>query len=378
MTGYFPAESVKLIFSGNDFFKTLESFIDNAKETIHFQIYIFEEDETGKQIAEALLRAANRGVEIYLLVDAYGSKDLSIDFIKKIQQGAIKFRFFSPLFSKESIYWGRRLHHKVVVIDKTVSMVGGINIGDRYRGSETAPAWLDYAALIKGDVCLELHNLCSALFEKKRFRQAEQVTVLKEKETGTPLVRFSKNDWIKGQNEIHKRALYSFRNAKRTIVIISSYFLPGYSYRRALKNARKRGVNVKVILAGQSDMRFLLYAEKHLYRFLCRQGIEICEWTDSVLHGKAIMVDQEWVSIGSYNLNYLSRYWSIELNTEVKDVDFINEFSNHLDLIVASRCILVDANQMRTFGLFAKIRNAVAYFIYRIMMKIFFSKKHKH
>lgn len=377
MTDYTPAESVKLIHSGNDFFETLEESIDNAKEIIHFQTYIFEEDETGKQIADALIRASQRGVNIYLLVDAYGSKDLSMDFIKKIQQGNIQFRYFSPLFSKESVYIGRRLHHKVVVIDKNSAIVGGINIGDRYHGSDSNPAWLDYAALIKGDVCLELHNLCSALFEKRMFRQSEKV-FLKENETGTPLVRFSRNDWIIGQNEIHKRAIYSFKNAKKTIIIISSYFLPGYSYRRALKNASRRGVNVKVILAGQSDMRFLLYAEKHLYRFLCKHGIEICEWTDSVLHGKAIMVDHEWVSIGSYNLNYLSRYWSIELNAEVKDTVFINEFSNHLDLIASSRCVFIDADKIRLSGFFEKIRNAISYYLYKIIMKLFFSKKHKH
>lgn len=377
MTDYSQAESVKLVLSGKDFFETLEKSIDNAREIIHFQTYIFEEDETGRQIADALIRASDRGVKIFLLVDAYGSKDLSIEFIKKIQQGAIQFRFFSPLFSKESIYLGRRLHHKVVVIDKAISIVGGINIGDRYRGSDDNPAWLDYAALIKGDVCLELHGLCSALFEKRRFRQSEKVAI-EEKEEGVSLVRFSKNDWIRGQNEIHKRALYSFRNSKKTIIIISSYFLPGYSYRRALKNARKRGVNVKVILAGQSDMRFLLYAEKHLYRFLCKHGIEICEWTDSVLHGKAIMVDHEWVSVGSYNLNYLSRYWSIELNAEVKDAVFIDEFSIHLDLIASSKCAFIDADKMLTIGFFEKVRNAVSYYLYRIVMKLFFSKKHKH
>ena len=133
MTEYSPAESVKLIFSGNDFFETLETYIDNAKEIIHFQIYIFEEDETGSKIADALMRASKRGVAIFLLVDAYGSKDLSIEFIKKLQEGNIQFRFFSPLFSKESIYMGRRLHHKVIVIDKTIAIVGGINIGDKHH-----------------------------------------------------------------------------------------------------------------------------------------------------------------------------------------------------------------------------------------------------
>ena len=112
--------------------------------------------------------------------------------------------------------------------------------------------------------------------------------------------------------------------------------------------------------------------------FLCRNGIEICEWTDSVLHGKAIMIDQEWVSIGSYNLNYISRYWSIELNAEVKDAGFINEFSDHLDLIASSKCILVDKDKVQSLGLFEKIRNAISYYLYRMVMKIFFSKKHKH
>lgn len=377
MTDYTPAESVKLIYSGNDFFETLENSIDKAKEIIHFQTYIFEEDETGKQIADTLIRASKRGIKIYLLVDAYGSKDLSIEFIKKIQEAGVLFRFFSPLFSKESIYLGRRLHHKVVVIDNTISIVGGINIGDRYRGTDIAPAWLDYAALIKGDVCSELHHLCTALFEKRRLNKKKKVLVNKN-EAIAPLVRFSKNDWIRGKNEIHKSSIYSFKNAKKTIVIISSYFLPGYSYRRALKNARKRGVNVKVILAGQSDMRFLLYAEKYLYSFLCKHGIEICEWTDSVLHGKAMMVDNEWVSIGSYNLNYLSKYWSIELNAEVKDKAFINEFSDHLDLIASSKCFLVDADKIQSSNFFEKIRNAISYFLYKIIMKLFFSKKHKH
>lgn len=377
MTDYSPTECVKIIFSGNDFFETLENYIDNAKEIIHFQTYIFEEDEIGNQIAESLIRASNRGVKIYLLVDAYGSKNLSIDFIKKIEQGAIHFRFFSPLFSNESIYLGRRLHHKVVVIDKTISIVGGINIGDRYRGSDTVPAWLDYAAVVKGAVCLELHNLCIDLFEKRRLAKHKK-GILNEQEKGNSIVRFSRNDWVRGQNEIHKRAIESFKNSKKTIVIISSYFLPGYSYKRALKNASKRGVKVKVILAGKSDLPFLLFAEKHLYGFLIKNGIEICEWGDSVLHGKALMVDNEWVSIGSYNLNYLSRYWSIELNVEIKDVDFINEFSSHIDTIASSKCVLIDANKMQSFGLFAKIRNAFAYFIYKIMIKIFFAKKYKH
>lgn len=378
MNSYFPAKSVKLIFSGNDFFQTLERHIDSAQEVIHLQTYIFEEDATGQQVLEALISAAKRGVKIFLLLDAYGSKGISTQFINKIQKAAIQFRFFSPIFSGESIYVGRRLHHKIVVIDKVVAIVGGINIGDRYQGGKNVPAWLDYAVLVKGQGCEKLHDLCVAFFEKKRIKKISKVNVLFGNENTSPLVRFSRNDWIKGKNEIYKNVLRAFSHSEKTIVIISSYFLPGYIFRQAIKNARKRGVNVKVILAGKSDLPFLLYAEKHLYDFLIRNGVEIYEWSSSIMHGKAVMVDEKWVTIGSYNFNYLSRYWSIELNAEIKDVDFAAIFSEHTKQITINDCIKIDShNRLHTSGLFSKIRNGLAYHFYRIIMKIFLPKKHR-
>ncbi len=381
MTAYSQAKAVKLIFSGDDFFRTLEHSIDAAKEVIHFQTYIFEQDKIGNRIADSLIRAANRGVDVFLLVDAYGSKGLSIDFIKKIQAGGINFRFFSPLFSKESIYMGRRLHHKVVVVDRFAAIVGGINVGDRYHGSDKEPAWLDYAALIEGDLCSGLSDLCSVIYEKDRSRknndQQENEPDNQKDEEGVCLVRFTRNDWVRRRSEIDKSAFRAILTAKISIVIISSYFLPGYSYRRALKRARKRGVSVKVVVAGKSDMPFLLYAEKHMYGFFARKGIEIYEWNDSVLHGKAMMADNEWVSIGSYNLNYLSRYWSIELNAEIKDKDLAKAFDAHLNEIVSGTCTKIDSKVIKELGFFPRFRNMLAYYIYRSVMKIFFSRKYR-
>jgi cardiolipin synthase len=375
MINYFPAESIKLIFSGNDFFQTLEKVIDDAKEIIHFQTYIFEEDSTGTQIVNALIRAAKRNVKIFVLVDAYGSKELSIEFIRMIQENGIHFRFFSPLFSSESIYLGRRLHHKVIVIDKTISIVGGINIGDKYHGKSNMIAWLDYAVLIKGEMCTHLHNLCEALYKKKILKRLKKVEVSDRNGDKQSVVRFTRNDWIRGENEIYKSCLQSLTHAKKTIVIIASYFLPGYIYRRALKEARKRGVEIKVILAGKSDLPVLLYAEKYLYSFFVKNGIEIYEWPNSVMHGKAIIVDDEWVTIGSYNLNYLSHYRSIELNVEVKDVDFANSFLDHIEEITTRDCVKIDPNDvLYSLNIFSKTINAVSYYFYRAVMKIFLPK----
>ena len=135
MNSYEKAESVQLVFSGDNYFEILQQIIAGAKNVIHLQTYIFEEDKTGHEVAESLKNAAKRGVKIYLLADAFGSKNLSKNFIVQMKNAGIQFRFFSPLFSSEGIRFGRRLHHKIVVADKCVALVGGINITDKYHGS---------------------------------------------------------------------------------------------------------------------------------------------------------------------------------------------------------------------------------------------------
>src|ERR1051326_2059019 len=153
---YVHAESVKLVFSGKNYFEMLEKIIDEAKETIHLQTYIFENDNTGKKIADALIRASRREVKVFVLADAFGSNSLPRKFIDNLRKEKINFRFFSPLFSSEGIFFGRRLHHKIVVADKHIALVGGINIADKYYGTQNENAWFDHAVLVKGKACVWL------------------------------------------------------------------------------------------------------------------------------------------------------------------------------------------------------------------------------
>src|SRR5688572_7500810 len=132
MDRYIKADKVELVYSGEQFFKVCCELIDSAKQEIHLQTYILAEDETGKKIVNALLAASKRGVKITMLVDGYGSKELSNKFIQSIVNAGIQFRFFGPLFSSESISRVRRLHHKILLIDKNDMLIGGINIGDHY------------------------------------------------------------------------------------------------------------------------------------------------------------------------------------------------------------------------------------------------------
>src|SRR5450432_601349 len=115
-SSYCALNKVKLIRGGKAYFELLEKIIGEAKDTIHLQVYIYDEDDTGRKIAEALIAAAKRNVKVYLMADGYGSQSISADFIRQLNLGGINFRFFEPLFKSDNFYFGRRLHHKIVVV----------------------------------------------------------------------------------------------------------------------------------------------------------------------------------------------------------------------------------------------------------------------
>lgn len=371
MKNYREAKEIKLVYSGEDYFNVLEEMIDNSREILHLQTYIFQSDETGLRIVAALKRAAARKVKIFMLVDAYGSYPFSKDTATQLTESGINFRLYSPLFSSESVFFGRRLHHKIIVADREVSLTGGINIADKYSGKNQENAWLDYAILCKGEVCEYLHLLCDSFYTKgsssllKKFEAKKVDSSVHEK----MLVRFRRNDWIKGKNEIHKSYVEAIINSKKCITIVASYFLPGRTFRNLLKEAANRGVKINIILAGQSDIPSLRLAEHFMYEFYLKNRINIYEWTNSVMHGKAMVVDDEWATIGSYNLNFLSHYVSIELNTDTTDPEFVKTFTSHLHNIIQNNCERIDQQKLpQTNNLFQRFKMWVAYRFYKSLM----------
>src|SRR5450432_1874767 len=159
-SSYCALNKVKLIRGGKAYFELLEKIIGQAKDTIHLQVYIYDEDDTGRKIAEALIAAAKRKVKVYLMADGYASQSLSTAFIQRLSEGGVNFRFFEPLFKSNSFYLGRRLHHKIIVVDTDIAMVGGINISNNYNDLPGKPAWLDFALFAEGNIVKELCVLC--------------------------------------------------------------------------------------------------------------------------------------------------------------------------------------------------------------------------
>jgi cardiolipin synthase A/B len=373
----------ELIKSGSPFFQRLLQLIDDATDVIHIQTYIFGDDETGHSVAAALKRAAARGVRVFLLADGYAS-DLSKSFIREMRSSGIRFRYFEPIFRSSHFYFGRRLHHKVIVIDGEKALVGGINLADRYNDMPTERAWMDMALEVNGSVALELQQICVELWRKKTIstllkRKAPALMHEAQAKADDCLVRVRRNDWVMAKEQIWRSYAGLFRRSEQEIIIMCSYFLPGRVYQKILKKAVERGVKVKVILAGQSDVKIAKNAERYLYRWMLRNGVQVYEFQPTVLHAKVAVIDGLWLTVGSYNINDISAYASIELNLEVRDARLGKELRTTLNDIIAKDCIAITKEKAVHLFSWAHIKQLLSFYFIRVVLKMttFYFKRHE-
>lgn len=360
---YTDHNKVELVRGGSDYFDLLIKMIDKAKDSVHLQVYIFNDDETGKQVASALERAAGRGVPVYVLVDGYASQSLPKEFIMKIRASGVKFRFFEPVLKSPNFYFGRRLHHKVVVTDAMHVMVGGINIANRYNDMPGGKAWMDWGIYAEGQVAADLFHICVELYGKGRTKNNSRppdfklpASLLNEH----CLVRVRRNDWVRKRNEISGSYFEMFNRASDEITIMSSYFLPGRIMRKKIESASKRGVKIRLVLAGDSDIMITKYAEKYIYQWIFKNKIRLYEYQGNVLHGKLSIYDNKWVTVGSYNVNFISAYASIELNLDIANEHFAKTVKHTIDNIIKDDCFEILEDQTR-YNFFQRIIYRASY-----------------
>jgi cardiolipin synthase len=332
---FLSGHDVTLVHSGREFFDLLVQLIDASEHSINFQTYIFDDDTTGNSIANALIRAATRGVQVSLLVDGVGSYSLGESFVNRLISAGIDFRFFSKLPWQGITQAGRRLHHKVVVFDQSSALIGGINIADKYN-DVNEKAWLDYAVLVKGPIVKHADAICKQI-SSRRFYKYPQEKAERFDDRGIK-ARLMQNDWFRRKNEIsaaYKRAL---KEAKEEIIIVASYFIPSPRLLKILLMSAKRGRKIKIVLSGQSDVALMRAAMYYLYRKLLLNNARIFEYKAAVLHAKVCIIDRRKVSIGSFNINHLSEFLSVELNVDILDAPFAERFSDELSLLMQNDC----------------------------------------
>lgn len=333
----------RIVRSGESYFNLLEQMIRNAKTNIHIQFYIIEPDETGNFIFNLLEEKAKEQIEVFVMIDGFGSQNISTRFINHYQKKGIYIKIFNPIHSRNRLHLGRRLHHKIVVIDGEMALIGGINISDKYNSIDQMVPWLDFAIFFQGLACKQVERYCEELWEKG-YSNLKSLNHWNPKDEIENKIKISlrNNDWLYHHNEISESYLRLFRNSEKEIIIIGSYFIPGRTIRRMIKKTAQRGVKIKLIVAGKSDVRISKNAERWLYDWLIRHQVEIYEYQTSILHGKLAIADQKWLTLGSYNLNDISTYSSLEMNVDIHDnftakalhdvlIEMINNESIHVN-----------------------------------------------
>jgi cardiolipin synthase A/B len=338
---------IELLRNGEAYFPALISAIDEAQHEVHLQTYIYEVDTAGKAVGEALKRAAQRGAGVYLLLDGFGSKDMPKSYVHDLQEAGVQVMFYRPKISPWTLKRSRlrRLHRKIAVVDGRRAFVGGINIIDDYNAPDKEPPRIDYAASIEGDLVPQIRASARGLWRRIAWSHLRTVDARTVPAHRPSLPREMQAAYVMRDNLLHRKDiehayLKAIKSAKAEILIANAYFVPGKRFRTALIDAAKRGVRVRLLLQGRMEY-FLMFATHAFYAEFLKNGIEIYEYRKSFMHSKVAVIDQQWATVGSSNIDPFSLLLAREANIIVLDKDYAQELSQDIE-----RCIMDGSEQV--------------------------------
>ncbi len=382
---YVPGNRLTLLTNGEQYFPALVEAIDRAREEIFLETYIFADDETGSLVADALARAAARGVRVRLLVDGFGARDFAPRFGDMLGRAGAEVLVFRPLKNPWRLRRGRlrRMHRKLACIDGRVGFVGGINIVDDFDTPGPTPPRYDYAVRIEGPLAPRLREVAVRLWSQvswatfgRRWRAlrlmatrvldgaAHRAAAGGDGQRAALVVR----DSLHHRSDIEDAYLALIGAAHDEIVIASAYFLPGRRFRQALVQAAARGVRVVLLLQGRVEYALLHYASQALYGALLEAGVQIFEYHRSFLHAKVAVFDCCTACVGSSNIDPFSLLLAREANVFVDDADFGRELRASLDEAIRRGAHPLPPQAWKRLPIWSRMRIWIAYGIARLLI----------
>ena len=303
--------------NGNEAFAAMLAAIDAARGSVRLETYIFSGGEPGNQFLEALVRAQRRGVPVYVVVDAWGSQDLSDSYWEPLRKVGGEFRWFNEQTHRGFMF---RDHRKLLVCDEHSAFVGGFNLAPEYVGDGVTRGWCDVGLHITGPLAIRLADSFDKMFTRAELRHRAFMRVMK---TGAHArLAHPDGDLLmsgpgRGFSTLKRALRTDLRNARR-VQIMAAYFLPTWKLRRSLQLVVRRGGQVQLILPSQSDVPLAQLASRRLYRPLLAAGVEIYEYQPQILHAKLILMD-DVTYVGSANLDTRSLHINYELSLRLKN-----------------------------------------------------------
>ena len=373
---------ITLLRNGAAYFPAIESAFDRARHEIHLQTYIYENDATGRRIADALVRAARRGVSVHVLIDGYGSKDLPRSLLHELRARGVQVQVYGPeispwTFKRERL---RRMHRKLVVVDREIAFVGGINVIDDRTGTGDHAPRHDYAVAVEGPLVDVIRQAARRLWARLAWRSLRKTTLRdhdRDREpppssftAGSMRAAFLLRDNFRHRRDIEVAYLLAISQARSEIVLAHAYFLPGVNIRRALVAAAARGVRVVLLLQGKVEHFLEHHASRALYGSLLDAGVEIHEYRKTFLHAKVAVVDARWATVGSSNLDPFSLLLSREANVVVDDEAFGAALAHSLKQTLATGGRQILPEHWKQQPIASRLLNWTCYGLLRLSMAI--------
>lgn len=336
-----PGHDIRLLENGEEFFPRAFDAIRAAKSEVLIETFILFEDAVGTQLQAAVIAAAQRGVRVELTVDAFGSPDLSDRFVSEMTAAGVVLHIFDPrpkLLGFRTNMW-RRLHRKLMVVDRERAFVGGINFSFDHMAESGPLAKQDYAVEITGPVVEDIRLFMeSSIRGTPAPRTPRKLRKQAMPESDECWIMFVTRDNDNRPTDIEQQYRLAVRAAKHEVVIANAYFFPGFRMMRELRLAARRGVRVCLIMQGQPDTPMAKWAPRLIYRYLLKAGVEIHEYYERPLHGKVAVADSQWSTVGSSNLDPLSLSFNLESNVFISDRRFNRYLRERLGVLMENHC----------------------------------------
>ena len=379
MERFTTGNAITLLRSGAEFFPALIEAIDAAETEVWLETYIFADDVSGRAVAAAMVGAAQRGVAVRVLVDGWGARlYLTPALAQLLAAGGVRLMKYRPEVApwQFRLHRLRRLHRKVCHVDGRVAFVGGINLIDDMNTPRHKPPRVDFAVRVEGPMLAEIVMTMQRLWALVELTQFDRSDVplfpvpIPTRAAGSQSASFAIRDNLGHRRDIEAAYLSAIRMASKEILIATAYFFPGTQFRRALTAAAARGVKVTLLLQARVEYRLLHYAARALYGQLLAAGVNIEEYHRSFLHAKVAVVDQQWATVGSSNIDPYSLLMAREANVFVRDPHFADQLRQELLQMVGDGAVRMVPKRWAGRSNAEKALTWIAYGIVRIGMGV--------
>ena len=377
---FLPQNNITLLETGLAYFPALITAFDAAQHEIHYETYIFADDEIGNAVAAALIRSAVRGVRVRVVTDWFGtghrqSAHLGIGFA----EAGVRYRVFNAWFKRGVT----RTHRKIAVIDREIAFVGGINTNDDWLcdydpGKRLpAPRW-DFAVQVAGPLVSQIHREAQAQWARvghlgliKRFDLLREMRRPPQPGIEQPMqAAFVVRDNWRNRRTIQRAYLQALGRARHSVLLANPYFAPGRKFREALAMAAQRGVDVRLLI-GVGEIKLQDAVARSFYPKLLASGVRVIEYRKTQLHAKVAVIDDDWSTVGSSNCDGLSLFLNQEANVVVKDKGFALTMREHILHGMADGGVEVCLAEFENVGWVRRASYEAAYILYKLTMRIF-------